>query len=57
MKRYSVMAQYHPSEFSRIRLEFNRNNALFNEDMERQRNDTVMLQFNIAIGAHGAHDF
>ncbi|MBE0499277.1 MAG: hypothetical protein IBX43_08575, partial [Campylobacterales bacterium] len=52
---------YHPSEFSRIRLEFNRNNALFMEindgKYKRQRNDTVMLQFNIAIGAHGAHDF
>lgn len=58
LDRYSVMAQYHPSEFSRIRLEFNRNNALFDETGEkRQRMDSVMLQFNIAIGAHGAHDF
>lgn len=55
--RYSAMVEYHPSEFSRIRLEYNRNNALFNEEGERQSMDTVMLQFNIAIGAHGAHDF
>lgn len=57
MKRYSAMVEYHPSEFSRIRLEYNRNDALFNEDGERQSMDTVMLQFNIAIGAHGAHNF
>ena len=57
MKRYSAMVEYHPSEFSRIRLEYNRNDALFNEAGERQNMDTVMLQFNIAIGAHGAHDF
>jgi hypothetical protein len=57
MKRYSAMVEYHPSEFSRIRLEYNHNNALFNESGERQSMDTVMLQFNISIGAHGAHDF
>jgi hypothetical protein len=57
MKRCSAMVEYHPSEFSRIRLEYNRNNALFNEAGERQSMDTVMLQFNISIGAHGAHDF
>jgi len=57
MKRYSAMVEYHPSEFSRIRLEYNRNDSLFNEAGERQSLDTVMLQFNIAIGAHGAHDF
>ncbi len=57
MKRYSAMLEYHPSEFSRIRLEYNRNNALFSEAGERQDMDTVMLQFNISIGAHGAHDF
>lgn len=57
MKRYSAMVEYHPSEFSRIRLEYNRNNALFSEAGERQSMDTVMLQFNISIGAHGAHDF
>lgn len=57
MKRYSAMVEYHPSEFSRIRLEYNRNNALFSKAGERQSMDTVMLQFNISIGAHGAHDF
>jgi len=55
--RYSAMAEYHPSEFSRIRLQYNRNDALYNEEGERQDINTVMLQVNIAIGAHGAHDF
>jgi hypothetical protein len=55
--RYSAMAEYHPSEFSRIRLQYNRNNALYNEEGERQDINTVMLQVNISIGAHGAHDF
>ncbi len=55
--RYSAMAEYHPSEFSRIRLQYNRNNALYNEEGERQDINTVMLQVNIAIGAHAAHDF
>jgi len=55
--RYSAMLEYHPSEFSRIRLQYNRNNAMYNEDGEQQNIDTVMVQFNIAIGAHGAHSF
>lgn len=55
--RYSAMVEYHPSEFSRFRLQYNHNTALFNEEGERQSIDTVMLQANIAIGAHAAHDF
>jgi len=56
-ERYSAMAEYHPSEFSRIRLQYNHNSALYNEAGEQQDIDTVMVQFNIAIGAHGAHSF
>ncbi|WP_345985029.1 hypothetical protein WCX49_10445 [Sulfurimonas sp. HSL-1656] len=56
-ERYSAMVEYHPSEFSRFRLQYNHNTALFNEDGERQSIDTFMLQANIAIGAHAAHDF
>jgi hypothetical protein len=55
--RFSAMAEYHPSEFSRFRLQYNHNTALFNEEGNRQSVDTVMLQANIAIGAHAAHDF
>ncbi|MBD3801525.1 MAG: hypothetical protein IE886_08845, partial [Campylobacterales bacterium] len=56
-ERISAMVEYHPSEFSRFRLQYNHNTALFNEEGERQSVDTIMLQANIAIGAHAAHDF
>jgi len=57
LDRYSVMGEYHFSEFSRIRLEYDHNSALYNEDGEKQNLDTVSLQFNLSIGAHAAHDF
>ncbi|WP_345969714.1 hypothetical protein WCX72_10420 [Sulfurimonas sp. HSL1-6] len=56
-ERISAMVEYHPSEFSRFRLQYNHNTALYNEDGQRQSVDTIMLQANIAIGAHAAHDF
>ncbi|MBN2816880.1 MAG: hypothetical protein JXQ67_09365 [Campylobacterales bacterium] len=57
MDKYSAMIEYHTSEFARFRFQYNRNNALYNEDGEQQHIDTFMLQANISIGAHGAHDF
>jgi len=56
-KRYSAMIEYHTSEFARFRLQYNRNNALYNEDGAQEKIDTIMLQANISIGAHGAHSF
>jgi len=55
--KYSVMVEYHTSEFARFRLQYNRNEALYNEDDRKQKIDTIMLQANIAIGAHAAHSF
>lgn len=55
--RYSVMSEYHFSEFSRIRLEYDHNSALYSESAEKQNLDTISLQFNLSIGAHAAHDF
>lgn len=61
--RYSAMIDYSTSEFARIRLQYNRNNAMFSEAEvgeaygERQHIDTIILQLNLAIGAHGAHNF
>lgn len=55
--RYTAMIDYSPSEFSRFRLQYNRNDALFNEEGQRQNIDTVILEATIAIGAHGAHSF
>lgn len=55
--KYSAMVEYHTSEFARFRLQYNRNNALFNEEGDRENIDTIILQANISIGAHGAHSF
>lgn len=54
--RYTVMAEYNPSEFSRIRLQYNVNKALYEEDTQTTLR-SLILQFNYAIGAHGAHAF
>ncbi len=51
------MLEYNPSEFSRLRLQYNHNSSLYNEEGEKNNKDEVVLQFNYAIGAHGAHTF
>ena len=56
-KKYSAMIEYHTSEFARFRLQYNRNEAMYDEAGLRQNLDTIMLQANIAIGAHAAHSF
>lgn len=62
LDKYSAMVEYKTSEFARFRLQYNRNNALYSEAEDgesphRQKIDTLILQANIAIGAHGAHSF
>lgn len=57
LEKYSVMAEYSTSEFARFRLQYDHNNAMFDEAGQRQSIDTVILQANISIGAHGAHSF
>ncbi len=54
--KYSIMIDYAFSESTRLRLQYNRNNAMFNEEGERQHIDTCILQFNISIGTHKGHD-
>ncbi|MDD5372871.1 MAG: hypothetical protein PHO62_05535 [Sulfurimonas sp.] len=56
-KKYSAMIEYHTSEFARFRLQYNRNEAMYNEDGNRVDINTIMLQANISIGAHAAHSF
>lgn len=56
MKRYSFMIDYSPTEFSRIRLQYNYNDYLFS-DGEVNKFGELNLQLNISIGAHGAHPF
>jgi len=55
--KYSAMIDFLPSEFSRIRLQYNYDRSLFTEDLKRKPNNEIILQFNLAIGAHGAHGF
>jgi hypothetical protein len=57
-QRYGVMLDWNPSEFSRIRLQFNR-------DLSRQevasgatvKDNQLFLQYVFSLGAHGAHPF
>ncbi|MBL0721990.1 MAG: hypothetical protein JJV88_05365 [Sulfurovum sp.] len=53
----SAMIEYNPSEYSRIRLQYNHNASLYNEDGRRNDKNAVIVQFTYAIGAHGAHSF
>ncbi len=56
MKRYSLMIDYTPTEFSRIRLQYNYNKYLYyNGDLKNF--GELNLQLNISVGAHGAHPF
>ena len=57
LDKYSAMIEYNTSEFARFRLQYNQNNALYNEDGNQEKVKTIILQANISIGAHGAHSF
>lgn len=50
-KRSSIMAQWQPSEYSRIRLQYNR------DDSYQTSDDQVYLQYTFSMGAHGAHQY
>ena len=57
LDKYTAMVEYHTSEFARFRLQYSRDDSMFNEDGEREKIDTVIFQANISIGAHAAHSF
>ncbi len=60
LPRYSVMAEYNPTEFSRLRLQYNFDQSRYQitpKGLSRQKNHELVLQINLAIGAHGAHAF
>jgi len=56
LDRVSAMLEFKPTEFSTLRLQFNRDNSLF-DGTNREPVNSVFLQFNMAIGAHGAHAY
>jgi len=55
--KYSAMLEYNTSEFTKLRIQYNLNKALYDEDGKRRDINSVILQANFAIGAHGAHSF
>lgn len=50
-KRNSIMIEWLPSEFSRVRLQFNRDKSYKDAD------EQLILQYTMSLGAHGAHSF
>ena len=50
--RWSLMTDYSPTEFSRFRLQFNRDMSL-----RGQLDNQLILQYIMSIGPHGAHKF
>jgi hypothetical protein len=60
LPRYSAMIEYSPTEFSRLRLQFDRDESRFVQTSggwSQQPYTQVILQANFTIGAHGAHAF
>lgn len=51
-KRTTAMIDFSPSDFSRLRLQFSRDEARFNES-----DDQIFLQYIMSLGVHGAHKF
>ena len=60
-RRVSLAATWQPTEYSKFRLQFSRANiSEFDEDAGQAESETfnqIYLQYNISLGAHGAHQF
>lgn len=57
LDKYTAMIEYHTSEFARFRVQYSQDYSMFNEDGQREKINTIILQANISIGAHAAHSF
>jgi hypothetical protein len=60
LPRYSAMIEYSPTEFSRLRLQFDRDESRYVQvsgGWSQQPYTQIVLQANLVIGAHGAHAF
>ena len=49
--RWSAMVDWSPSEFSRVRVQYSR------DDSREDTDDQLFLQYIMTIGAHGAHQY
>jgi hypothetical protein len=60
LPRYTAMIEYSPTEFSRIRLQIDRDESRYVQVLgvlSREPYTQFILQANLTIGAHGAHAF
>lgn len=60
LPRYSGMIEYNLTEFSRFRIQYNLDASKYatvTNGFEKKPNHEVIVQANLAIGAHGAHSF
>jgi hypothetical protein len=60
LPRYSAMIEYNPTEFSRFRLQFDRDESRYvqtSNGWSWKPYTQIILQANLTIGAHGAHAF
>jgi len=57
LDRYSAMVEYNPTEFSRLRLQYSYDRCQYLHSLIHKPFSEVILQLNVAIGAHGAHSF
>ncbi|MDF1782379.1 MAG: hypothetical protein P1U67_13890 [Alcanivoracaceae bacterium] len=59
-RQHSLALTWDATEFSRLRLQFNHNDIAIEDDngnAGREKFNQVMLQYNLSLGAHGAHTF
>ena len=55
--RLSAELTWYPSEFSKIRLQYNHDFLDQMRFLDAREVDSLFLQFEFALGAHGAHKF
>jgi hypothetical protein len=54
-RKFSGMVDFTPTEFSRLRLQYN--NGSYATDEGRLHGSEIFFQWMVSIGAHGAHSF
>ena len=55
--RVSGNLTWYPTEFSKIRLQYNHDFLEANDFSRSGKADSIFLQFEFILGAHGAHKF
>src|SRR2546423_2285072 len=55
--RISANLTWYPTEFSKIRLQYNHDSLEENDFLASRDVDSIFLQFEFILGAHGAHKF